>query len=74
VINVATGRRITLNRLLAALNRLTGRKLRARHLPPRAGDVKHSLADVTRARQQLGYRPIVDFETGLAQTVEWYRR
>jgi nucleoside-diphosphate-sugar epimerase len=73
VMNVATGHRVTLNRLLAALNRQIGRKLRARYLPPRAGDVKHSLADVTRAREKLGYRPLVDFETGLARTVDWYR-
>jgi UDP-N-acetylglucosamine/UDP-N-acetyl-alpha-D-glucosaminouronate 4-epimerase len=73
VLNVATGRRVTLNRLLAALNRETGRKLPARYLPPRAGDVQHSLADVTRARKTLGYRPLVDFETGLSKTVDWYR-
>jgi UDP-glucose 4-epimerase len=73
VMNVATGHRVSLNRLLAVLNRHTGRNLRARHLPPRAGDVKHSLADVTRARQKLGYRPLVDFETGLGETVDWYR-
>ncbi|HEY7508786.1 MAG TPA: SDR family oxidoreductase [Vicinamibacteria bacterium] len=72
--NVATGRRVTLNGLLAALGRLTGRKIPARHLPARAGDVRHSLADITRARKALGYRPMVDFETGLRETVEWYKR
>jgi UDP-glucose 4-epimerase len=73
VMNVATGTRVTLNRLLSALCRQTGRQVRARYLPPRPGDVRHSLADVTRARQKLGYRPFVDFDTGLRQTVEWYR-
>jgi nucleoside-diphosphate-sugar epimerase len=73
VMNVATGTRVTLNRLLAALSRQTGRKVRARYLPARPGDVRHSLADVTRARRRLGYRPLVDFDTGLRQTVEWYR-
>jgi UDP-glucose 4-epimerase len=72
-INVATGRRVTLNRLLAALGKETGRKQAARYLPPRAGDVQHSLADITRARKRLGYQPIVDFDTGLRATVEWYR-
>lgn len=38
----------------------------------RAGDVKHSLADLTRSKEMLGYEPVVDFETGLAKTVEWY--
>jgi nucleoside-diphosphate-sugar epimerase len=73
-INVATGRRVTLNRLLGALGEQTGRKLPARYLPARPGDVQHSLADITRARKRLGYEPIVDFETGLRATVEWYRR
>jgi nucleoside-diphosphate-sugar epimerase len=73
VLNVATGTRVTLNRLLATLGRHLGRKARPRYLPPRAGDVRHSLADVTRARRKLGYRPLVDFETGLRETVEWYR-
>jgi len=72
--NVAMGKRVTLNRLLAALGRLTGRSLRARYLAPRPGDVQHSLADITRARKTLGYRPLVDFETGLRETVEWYER
>jgi UDP-glucose 4-epimerase len=72
-INVATGRRVTLNRLLTVLGRLTGRRLEARYRKPRPGDVKHSLADITLARKLLGYRPIVDFETGLRHTVDWYR-
>jgi nucleoside-diphosphate-sugar epimerase len=73
VLNVATGSRVTLNRLLATLARHLGRKVQPRYLPPRAGDVRHSLADITRARRKLGYRPLVDFETGLRKTVEWYR-
>jgi UDP-N-acetylglucosamine/UDP-N-acetyl-alpha-D-glucosaminouronate 4-epimerase len=72
-INIATARRVTLNRLVAVLGRLTGRRMEARHRAPRPGDVKHSLADITLARKTLGYRPLVDFETGLRQTVEWYR-
>jgi UDP-glucose 4-epimerase len=72
-VNVATGRRISLLRLLAAVARETGRPARARHEPARPGDVRHSLADVTAAKRLLGYRPSVDFETGLARTVAWYR-
>ena len=41
--------------------------------PPRAGDVRDSQADITRARELLGYEPIVSFEEGLRQTVDWYR-
>jgi UDP-glucose 4-epimerase len=73
-INVATGRSVTLNALLEALARLLRRPAHASRRPPRPGDIRHSLADVTLARKVLGYRPLVDFETGLEQTVDWYRR
>jgi UDP-glucose 4-epimerase len=73
-VNVATSHRVTLKQLLATLARLLDRPGRARHEPPRAGDIRHSLADIRQARRLLGYRPVVDFETGLRRTVEWYRR
>lgn len=72
-LNLATGRSISLRELLAALARETGAPGRARYLPARAGDIRHSLADVRRARKLLGYRPRVEFEAGLRRTVEWYR-
>jgi len=72
-VNVATGRRVSLLRLLAAVGRETGRPAKARHRAARPGDIRHSLADVTAAKRLLGYRPMVDFETGLARTVAWYR-
>ncbi len=72
-VNVATGKRITLLDLLRALAAITGRPARARRRPVRAGDVRHSLADIRLARRLLGYRPIVDFKPGLARTVDWYR-
>jgi UDP-glucose 4-epimerase len=72
-VNVAMGGRITLRQLLAALARETGGPATAKHGPPRPGDVRHSMADIRLARKLLGYRPIVDFETGLGKTVEWYR-
>lgn len=74
VVNVATGRRITLNQLLVLLARATGRPPKAKHAKPRAGDVSHSLADIGLARQLLGYQPSVDLEEGLRRTVDWYRR
>jgi UDP-glucose 4-epimerase len=73
-VNVATNRAITLRELLAELAGLLGAPGRAEHRPVRAGDVRHSLADIRAARKLLGYRPSVDFETGLARTVEWYRQ
>jgi UDP-glucose 4-epimerase len=73
-VNVATGNRVTLKQLLAAMAKLIGVPARADHQPPRAGDIRHSLASIVRARKLLGYRPSVDFETGLKRTVEWYQQ
>ncbi len=72
-VNVATGRAITLRELLAALGRLTGQRARAERRPVRAGDIRHSRADVRAARRLLGFKPHVGFEDGLARTVAWYR-
>jgi UDP-glucose 4-epimerase len=71
-VNIATSKAHTLNELLSILRKLSGRKVEARHEPPRVGDVRHSLADITAARKLLKYRPQVDFESGLKRTFEWY--
>jgi len=72
-VNVATGRAVTLNALLQTLSRIVKRRARAKHVKARAGDIRHSLADISRAQRLLGYRPQVDLRTGLERTVEWYR-
>jgi UDP-glucose 4-epimerase len=73
VINVATGRRTDLYQTFLILKKLIGYTGDVKYAPERAGDVKHSLADISRAEQFLGYKPTVDFEEGLSRTVEWYR-
>jgi UDP-glucose 4-epimerase len=73
VFNVACGERFSLLDLVAALNRILGTRVEPRFGPPRPGDVKHSLADISRAERLLGYRPGVRFEDGLARTVAWFR-
>ncbi len=73
VFNIATGKRTDLNEAFQILKRLTGFSGNAEYGPERAGDVKHSLADITRARECLGYAPTVQFEEGLRLTLEWYR-
>ncbi len=73
VFNCATGRRITLNETFKALQPLTGYKGSAKYAPERAGDIKHSLADITLAQKHLGYKVLVNFEDGLRRTVEWYK-
>ena len=72
-VNIATSRRVSLMELLRGIARETGQPLRARHEPERAGDIKHSLADIGKAQQLLGYRPRFGFEDGLRATVDWYR-
>jgi nucleoside-diphosphate-sugar epimerase len=74
VFNVATGRRVDLNETFHALKPITGYAGDVKYGPERAGDVKHSLADLTQSQKHLGYQPTVDFEDGLLRTVEWYRQ
>jgi nucleoside-diphosphate-sugar epimerase len=73
-INVACGQRITVNELAKQMAQMIGRPdLTPIYKPDRAGDVKHSLADMTRARDLLGYDVAVTFSAGLAVTVDWYK-
>ncbi len=73
VFNVAAGTRLELNEIIAILNKLIGRDLRISYGPPRPGDVQHSLADISKARELLGYDPAIGAEVGLALTLDWYR-
>jgi nucleoside-diphosphate-sugar epimerase len=73
VINVATGGRISLNDLWRTITRIVGVEIRPIYAEPRAGDVKDSQADITKARNLLGYRPTVPLEEGLKKTLDWAR-
>ena len=73
VVNVATGSRISLNRLFEVMRDLTAARVNVNYGPPRAGDVQHSQADISLARKLLGYEPSVSLEEGLRRTLEWYR-
>ena len=73
VFNVATGTRVDLNETFNLLKKLTGYQGKVNYGPERAGDVKHSLADLSHTQRHLGYRPLVDFAEGLRRTVEWYK-
>lgn len=74
VFNVATGRRVDLNETFRLLQPLTSYQGQPKYAAERSGDIKHSLADVSKAEAGLGYKPVVDFEEGLRRTVEWYRK
>lgn len=74
IFNVAMGGRVDLNELYACMAKFWGRAgVKPVYESPRDGDILHSLADITKARNVLGYEPIVGFEEGLNQTCEWYR-
>jgi nucleoside-diphosphate-sugar epimerase len=75
VINFARGERTTLNQLLNLLKGITGRtEVEAEYREPRMGDVRHSLADITRARAMLGYEPQTSLEEGLRLTIDWWKQ
>ncbi|MDP6384586.1 MAG: SDR family oxidoreductase [Planctomycetota bacterium] len=74
VINVGSGERISLNQLFAAMAEGLSVDLEPVYSETRAGDVRHSLADLTRARELIGYAPTVGWRDGLQRTIEWYRQ
>jgi UDP-glucose 4-epimerase len=71
--NIATGHRFSLKQTVELLKLLTGYKGDVEYAAERAGDIKHSLADISLAQHKLKYQPLVDFKEGLRRTVEWYR-
>ena len=73
VMNVGTGKSSTLNQTITLLNSLFGVDLKPQYAAPRVGDVRHSTADISLARNTLGYEPLVSFEDGLRMTIEWSR-
>lgn len=73
VYNVASGRRRSLLDLVDTLNEVLGTEIAPHHGPPRPGDVRHSLADISAAGEGLGYTPQISFREGLRRTVAWYR-
>jgi nucleoside-diphosphate-sugar epimerase len=73
VMNAACGSTVTVNELFDRLRTLTGAAVEPVYVEPRAGDVRHSFADVTKARRMLGFEPSVEFEEGLVRTIQWFR-
>jgi len=73
VFNVACGQQFSLLELIASINRVLGTNIEPEFAPPRAGDVRESLADISEARAALGYQPAVDFDEGLRRSIDYYR-
>ena len=74
VYNIACGRQTSLNELFNILKKEAGSSLEPVHGPERPGDVKHSMADISKAETLLGYRPLVPVEDGLRTTFQWYKQ
>ncbi len=74
VVNVACGEAVTVNAIIGMINQLLGKNVKPIYVPARAGDVKHSLADISAARALIGFEPVVLFREGLERSIDWYRR
>jgi len=74
VINIACGTSVTVNQIIRQINALLGKNVQPRYTETRAGDVKHSLADIARAREVIGYEPLIMFDEGLRLAIDWYRQ
>ncbi|MBN2455096.1 MAG: SDR family oxidoreductase [Sedimentisphaerales bacterium] len=73
VVNVACGQAVTVNEIIDMINEFVRKQAEPIYTEPRAGDVKHSLADITLAEQIIGYKPTVSFSDGLKKAIHWYR-
>ncbi len=73
IFNIACGNRYTINKLIAEISAITGINANPVFIESRRGDIKHSLADISSAREAINYKPKVDFKDGLKKTVEWFR-
>lgn len=72
VLNIATGQEVSLDQLVDQINQILGKQVQADYGEPRRGDIAHSLADITRAKELIAYEPIVSFTEGLKRTVDYY--
>ncbi|EMR74676.1 NAD dependent epimerase/dehydratase family protein [Thermoplasmatales archaeon SCGC AB-540-F20] len=74
VFNIAGGKRISINELAQLVMRIIGRELDVVHNDPQPGDVRNSLADISKAKEKLGYEPRFDLTKGLEETLTWFRK
>ncbi len=73
VFNISRGERITINELVAMMNEIIGKNIEPVHLDDRAGDIKHSLSDISKATRELGYEPKYGLKESIMETIEWYK-
>jgi len=73
VVNIACGEAVTVNEIIDMINEILGKNIKPIYAPPRPGDVRHSLADITVAEKLLGFKPKISFRQGLELAIDWYR-
>jgi len=73
VVNIACGQAVTVNEIIDMINNLLGKNVKSKYVAQRPGDVKHSLADITAAKNLIGFEPVVQFKDGLQKAIGWYR-
>lgn len=73
IINIACGYQVSLNKLVSEINKILGKDIKPIYKEERKGDVKHSLADISKANKLLGYEPKISFEEGLKNTIDFYK-
>ncbi len=73
IMNIACGESFSILHIVESINRILGTQIEPIFAPPRPGDIKHSLAGVQKARELIDYKPLIRFEDGLRETIEWYR-
>lgn len=74
IFNVSGGKRITINTLAKMIMGKIGKNIEITHTDPRPGDIMHSLADISKAKNQFNYKPEVNLETGLKETIKWFQK
>lgn len=74
VLNIACGRRVTINELVKMLNKIFHTRIEPTYENPRKGDVRHSLADISQAGKIINYSPELEFAEGLEKTVQWFQK
>jgi nucleoside-diphosphate-sugar epimerase len=73
VVNIACGLPVTVNEIIAMINKAVGKDIKPNYTDPRPGDIKHSLADISLAEKLIGFKPKVPFKQGLQLAIDWYR-
>ena len=73
VVNIACGQAVTVNEIIEMINKSLGKNVKPIYVDERAGDVKHSLADISAATNLIGYKPVITFEQGLQKAISWYK-